>query len=71
MKFFNITAQIISPVSKNNEKLWLDIVKLFNGNKKAKIYNFNSFSDIINTASHDYYSELYDKLDHAQNERNC
>ena len=67
MKFFNKTAQQIGPVSKNNEKLWLDIVKLFNGNKKFKIDNFTSFSDIINNARHDYYRELYDKLDRAQN----
>jgi len=67
MKFFNKTAQQIGPVSKNDEKLWLDIVKLFNGNKKVKIDNFTSFSDIINTARHDYFREYYDKLDRAQN----
>jgi len=67
MKFFNKTAQQIGPVSKNDEKLWLDIVKLFNPNKKIKIDNFTSISDIINNARHDYYREYYDKLDRAQN----
>ena len=67
MKFFNKTAQQIGPVSKNDEKLWLDIVKLFNPNKKIKIDNFTSFSNIINNARHDYYREYYDKLYRAQN----
>ena len=67
MKFFDKTAQQIGPVSKNDEKLWLDIVKLFNPNKKIKIDNFTSFSNIINNARHDYYREYYDKLYRAQN----
>ena len=68
MKFFKKTAEFgIGPVSKNDEKLWLDIVKLFNPNKKIKIDNFTSIGNILNNVRDEYYRELYDKLDRAQN----
>ena len=62
MKYFNKTANI-GPVSKNNEKLWLEIVKLFHPNEKVKINNFTSISDILNNARNEYYNDLREKKD--------
>jgi hypothetical protein len=62
MKFFNKTANQIGPVSKNDEKLWQDIVKLFGSDKKVSINHFTSNSDIINTARNEYYNGLREKL---------
>ena len=57
MKYFKKTAEI-GPVSKNNEKLWLDIVKLFHPTEKVKVNNFTSIREILDNAREEYYSKL-------------
>ena len=70
MKYFNKSAHVVGPVSKNDGKLWLAICKLFNNNEDVKVDNFTSFDHIIHEARNNYLNEIRRKNDRIYNKPN-